>query len=127
MHPDERYSPMSPEVEYEDKFAPVEAAQQRLRDMGAMQPAIGRAEMHYTLKRHRQKYDEENLPLAAVQQRLQGRGAVPLASGGRGDIECRHFNSPAGCLYGESCRFRHVPKGFQAKLPVCPATLTAAC
>ncbi|XP_068661031.1 uncharacterized protein [Aristolochia californica] len=30
---------------------------------------------------------------------------------GGGDLECRRFNTPEGCPYGKSCRFRHVSAG----------------
>jgi hypothetical protein len=29
-----------------------------------------------------------------------------------GDQECRRYNSPEGCPYGSSCRFKHGPTGM---------------
>lgn len=31
------------------------------------------------------------------------------AASGPNETECRRFNTPEGCPYGDACRFRHVP------------------
>ncbi|KAH9543594.1 hypothetical protein CY35_13G073700 [Sphagnum magellanicum] len=45
-----------------------------------------------------------------------------------GDQECRRYNSPEGCPYGSSCRFKHGPTGGIAALPglMMPMTASAA-
>ncbi|CAM6094408.1 unnamed protein product [Calypogeia fissa] len=46
-------------------------------------------------------------------------------TGGSNETECRRFNTPEGCPYGDACRFRHVPasSSVPTALPaISPAT-----
>uniref|UniRef100_A0A1D1ZJP2 Zinc finger CCCH domain-containing protein 14 n=1 Tax=Anthurium amnicola TaxID=1678845 RepID=A0A1D1ZJP2_9ARAE len=63
-------------------------------------------------KRSRSEFDGPGYgepPQPAQQQQQEWCPAIQQGGGGGGDAECRHFNTPEGCPYGSSCRFRHVP------------------
>ncbi|CAM6094138.1 unnamed protein product [Calypogeia fissa] len=58
---------------------------------------------------------------------VNGNGVNGHAAGtsGSNETECRRFNTPEGCPYGDACRFRHVPasSSVPTALPaISPAT-----